>query len=70
MTETGESELLSTRMSVCPTPDAAIFALEILEILEWVALSGRREQGKERARRIPAAGFNQYSLMNLVRTAK
>jgi hypothetical protein len=58
-------------MSVYPKPAAAaIFALEILEILEWVALRDRRTQGKERARRIPAAGFNQYSLMNLVETAK
>jgi hypothetical protein len=58
-------------MSVCSKPAAAaIFALEILEILEWVALSGRWTDGKGRARRIPAAGFNQYSLMNLVETAK
>ena len=34
-------------------------ALESVEILEWVARRGRRAEGKERARRIPAAGCNE-----------
>ena len=34
-------------------------ALETVEILEWVARRGRRADGKERARRIPAAGCNE-----------
>src|SRR5207248_11094208 len=31
---------------------------ETVEILEWVARGGRRADGKERGRRIPAVGWN------------
>src|SRR5437773_5197976 len=34
-------------------------ARETVEILEWVARRGRRADGKERVRRIPAAGCNE-----------
>src|SRR5437773_10481881 len=34
-------------------------ARETVEILEWVARRGRRADGKERVRRIPAAGWNE-----------
>src|SRR5438105_15906963 len=46
-------------LSIGVRPSSSRYYLkETIEILEWVARRGRRTDGKERVRRIPAAGWN------------